>query len=291
MQEAAVHGRPVGELAQPGLTNGEVVGGIQQPVIAGVGDARARGDVPGGVGHDLHQAEGTPGTAGERVEPALGPDDRVNQMRIEPVAVRGLPCRERRASRRARTLCYRAPGGGIGPVEPLCQRRQVGDQIGRRLRGQAPQLGLGQVLLADRGQGKHPTRSGIPDHQPRQAPAGAHVGATVEVDDVVQHPLRQRAVELVGGIGRDSQERHEQARAMGTEVGTGRPEGRTGAFGAVEPGIVREAGELVGGASEIAAAPSGKTLLPKPVRCADWLRLRCPRAFAAPSGLRASASL
>jgi hypothetical protein len=38
---------------------------------------------------------------------------------------------------------------------------------------------------------------------------------------------------------------------MGTEVGTSRPEGRTGAFGAVEPGIVREAGELVGGASEI----------------------------------------
>ena len=59
MDEVALDGAGGRELPQPGLPHRHVVGRVEQPILAGVGQLRDLGDVARGIGQDLHQPERT----------------------------------------------------------------------------------------------------------------------------------------------------------------------------------------------------------------------------------------
>ena len=121
--------------------------------------------------------------------------------------------------------------------------------------GKAAHLGVGQLALAHGGQGQDPPGRRGSAPAGRACRCGAALGP-VERDPVVEHPLRQRPVELVAALGRDPQQRHHQLRPAGAQVGACGPERGARLGGRIEPGVVGQAGEAVGGGGHLAGAPS-----------------------------------
>ena len=175
---------------------------------AGIGELAQLGDMAGGVGHDLHQAEGPLGLRALGVEAALGADHGVDQAGVEPVAAGGSQrgtgtwqpsCRRPSASRAA------GPGAlGRRQLQGGGERGQACESSGRAVRPASRRISASASSRSPAWPGRSPAAP------PGSAPAGrASPGAAprppVERDPVVEHAAAPEAVEFVAALGRDPQ--------------------------------------------------------------------------------------
>lgn len=78
---------PIEQVAKVPRSESEVENGIGEQLDVEVDDAKLGRDPCSGLGHDLHQSDGTSRGDGLSLEAALAPHDRRDECRIEPVLV------------------------------------------------------------------------------------------------------------------------------------------------------------------------------------------------------------
>ena len=295
MDQAALDRRRGRELAQPGLAHRHVVGRLQQPVVAGIGDLDQLGDVPGGVGHDLHQAQRTLGAAGVRVEAALGADHGVDQAGVEPVAAGRLPCGHGQPRRLARRPARAgpAPAAAEGSSRVAGDRGQVLDEVGGRAHGQAAQLGVGQLALAHRGQGQDPPgrRDSAPAGRACRWRRGARPSRTRPRRRASAAPAARRIRRCPAAAMRSSGTTSCGRRAR--RLARAAQNAARAWAGGSSRGVVGQAGEAVGraGTPRRRARPRGPSCQSVAAHRRRPTASGAARLWPAPAGLRPSASL